>query len=67
MATNGRPWLETLARVEGERGKRIDYLLPDGTRRSVVIDQSFDSPEIRAALGDALAAGRTGIGRKGKT
>lgn len=63
--TNGEPWLETLARDEGERSRRIDFLLPAGERRRVTIDVAHDSPEIRAAIGDALSAGRTGLHRKG--
>lgn len=64
--TKDAPYLVTQTTDEGERSRRIDYLLPSGARRRVTIDQAHDSPQIQAAIGDALAQGRTGLtkGRK---
>lgn len=58
-------YLETYARTEADRSLRLGFLMRDGRRRDVIIDSAHDSPDIRSKIGEALAANRTGIGRKG--
>lgn len=65
--TKGEPYLETLAKDEGEFSRNIHYLLDTGKRHRVTIDAAHDTPELRAAIGNALAERRTGQGRKGRT
>lgn len=63
--TNGRDYLITRVHDEGERTRHIDFLLPTGLRQRVTIDVVHDDENMRSALGDALAQGRTGRGRNG--
>lgn len=58
--TNGRRFILTHSEIEGERSKHLHYLLPDGKRRKVTIDQAYDTDEWRTRIGEALAAGNTG-------
>jgi hypothetical protein len=57
--TNGEPFIVTLRRVVGERTTAVSYLLPDGTRRTVNIDQAVHTPDVEQQIGQALALGRT--------
>lgn len=64
--TNGKPFLVTHREDYGEFSRSIHYLLPDGTRKQVLVEQSMHDAELERKLGEALAAGRTGVtkGRK---
>ncbi len=52
------PYLITGTTDYPDRRRRISYLLASGRRRSAVIDQADDSPELRAQIGEAFAQER---------
>lgn len=59
--TNGAPYLITQTEDVGEFSRRIHFLLPDGRRHGVVIEQALDSPQMRAKLAAGLLEGRTNL------
>lgn len=60
--TNGEPFLITWQESVGEASRRIHYLLPDGTRKSVVVALADDTEEYRNKIGEALATQKVGYG-----
>lgn len=62
--TNGEPYLVTQAYDESERGHSVHYLLPDGSRFKVTIDQSDATDEMKHKMGMAFAEGRTNMTKR---